>query len=104
MRTYKRAKNGRFSSSGSSHGGKRSDTGPSKKKRKKTKKQSSQVANYRHTTRRALGDTSKEGNVSIERRGTRARVVPGKKVKKVGGKPSKGTKKDKRIKKNKKKK
>lgn len=99
MRAYKRDQKGKFSTSGGSGGSK---GGKSKTKRKK-KKQPQQVANFRRTSSRALGDTSKEGNVSITRRGTRKRVTPvRKKVKRVGGKPSKGTKKDKRIKKNKK--
>ena len=88
MRKFKRDQKGKFSSSGGA-AGKRS------KKRKGKSKQPQLVANYRHTSTRALGDTSKEGKSSITRRGTRKRAVPVRGVKVVGGKPSKGTKKDK---------
>lgn len=108
-RQYKRSKDGKFSSSGGS-GGKKKPKPPSKKDakkggKKKAKKKAERVPVIARDERRTFGNTGKDAEVRLRQVGTRKKKKPSRKVvKKVGAKPSKGTKKDKRLKRNKKKK
>lgn len=113
-RQYKRSSDGKFSSTGGGGGSKKKDKKkpkpPSKKDakkggKKKPKKKQERVPVIARDERRAFGNTSKSADVRLKQVGTRKRKRPSRKVvKKVGAKPSKGTKKDRRLKRNKKKK